>query len=238
MFPAAAGNAAECVTIARNGKATCVIVQADKATEPEKFAAKELAMFLKRVTGAEFPVVAELSVADSQASRVYVGWTGYAARQGIEASKLGEEEWVIRTIDDDLVLTGGRPRGTMYAVYEFLEDHVGCHWLDRKTEVIPSKPMLEVGPLNIQAKPHFWQRQLHSPTGSPDDHWLFLVRNRNYRYDFKGRAADNFFPKGAFSRISSPRTSIHSFWKFVNGKDWFETHPEYFRWSAGSEFRR
>jgi len=57
-----------------------------------------------------------------------------------EASALGEEEWVIRTIGNDLLLTGGRPRGTMYAVYEFLEDHVGCHWLDRKTDVIPAKP--------------------------------------------------------------------------------------------------
>ena len=117
--------------------------KADKATEPEKFAAKELAMFLKRVTGAEFSVVAEQSSTDDRANRIYVGWTEYSARRGIDASKLGEEEWVIRTIGDDLVLTGGRPRGTMYAVYEFLEDHVGCHWLDRKTEVIPSKPTLE-----------------------------------------------------------------------------------------------
>ena len=228
MLQTAVGNAADGVTIARNSKAACVIVQADNATESEKFSAKELATFLKRVTGAEFSVVAEPSLTDDRASRIYVGWTGYAARLGINPSTLGEEEWVIRTIDDDLVLTGGRPRGTMYAVYEFLEDHVGCHWLDRKTELIPSKPTLEVGPLDIQAKPHFWQRQLHSPTGSPDDHWLFLVRNKNYRYDFKGRDADNFFPKEAFSRLASPRTSIHSFWKFVNGNDWFETHPEYF----------
>ena len=57
-------------------------------------------------------------------------------QNGIDCEKLGEEEWVIRTVGDDLILTGGRPRGTMYAVYEFLEDYVGCHWLDRKTEVV------------------------------------------------------------------------------------------------------
>lgn len=221
------------ITVARDGGATYAIVQADNATEPEKFAAKELATFLTRVTGGEFPVVAEQSLTDDRASRIYVGWTGYAARQGIDTSKLGEEEWVIRTIGNDLVLTGGRPRGTMYAVYEFLEDYVGCHWLDRKTEVIPWEPTLEFGPLDIRAKPHFWQRQLHSPTGSPDDHWLFLVRNKNYRYDFKGRAADSIFPKGAFSRISSPRTSIHSFSTFINGKDWFDSHPEYFSLVSG-----
>ena len=224
----ASAESQERVTLARAGKSSCVIVQADNATEPEKFAAKELATFLKRVTGAEFPVAAEQSLTDDRASRIYVGWTQYATRHDIDTSKLGEEEWVIRTIDDDLVLTGGRPRGTMYAVYEFLEDHVGCHWLDRETEVIPSKPTLEVGSLDIRAKPHFWQRQLHSPTGSPDNHWLFLIRNKNFRYHMKGRAEGTFFPKGAFSRTASPRTSIHSFSTFVSGKEWFDAHPEYF----------
>ena len=224
----ASAESQERVTLARAGKSSCVIVQADNATEPEKFAAKELATFLKRVTGAEFPVAAEQSLTDDRASRIYVGWTQYATRHDIDTSKLGEEEWVIRTNDDDLVLTGGRPRGTMYAVYEFLEDHVGCHWLDRKTEVIPSKPTLEVGPLDIRAKPHFWQRQLHSPTGSPDNHWLFLIRNKNFRYHMKGRTEGMFFPKGAFSRTASSRTSIHSFSTFVSGKKWFYTHPEYF----------
>ncbi len=218
----------EVIAIARDGKTDYTIVQSNRATEPEKFAVQELTTFLNRVTGAEFPVVTEVSLTGDNATRIYVGWTDHAARNGIDTTKLGEEEWVIRTIGDCLVLTGGRPRGTMYAVYEFLEDHIGCHWLDRKTEVIPSKPTLEIRPLNVQAKPWFWQRQLHSPTGSPDDHWLFLVRNKNYRYDFRGRAADRFFPKGAFSRISSPRTSVHSFSKFVNGKDWFDSHPEYF----------
>ena len=218
----ASAESQERVTLARAGKSSCVIVQADNATEPEKFAAKELATFLKRVTGGEFPIVKERSLTGNRASRIYVGWTEYAGRQGIDTSKLGEEEWVIRTIDDDLVLTGGRPRGTMYAVYEFLEDHVGCHWLDRETEVIPSKPTLEVGSLDIRAKPHFWQRQLHSPTGSPDNHWLFLIRNKNFRYHMKGRTEGMFFPKGAFSRTASPRTSIHSFSTFVSGKEWFD----------------
>jgi hypothetical protein len=135
----ASAESRERVTLARAGKSSCVIVQADIATEPEKFAAKELATFLKRVTGAEFPVVAEQSSTDDKANRIYVGWTGFAARHGIDATKLGEEEWVIRTVGDDLVLAGGRPRGTMYAVYEFLEDHVGCHWLDRKIRGNPVK---------------------------------------------------------------------------------------------------
>ena len=234
-----AANAAE-IRLASDGATEYQIVQSNRATDPEKFAVEELATFLDRVTGAEFPVVAGVSLtADvGDAKRIYVGWTDHAARNGIDTAKLGEEEWVIRTMGDDLVLTGGRPRGTMYAVYEFLEDQIGCHWLDRKTEVIPSKPTLEIGPLNVRAKPRFWQRQLHSPTGTPDDKWRFMIRNKNYRYDFRGRPNDSqgrrdFFPQGAFSRVASSRTGIHSFSTFVNGNDWFASHPEYFSLVGG-----
>ncbi len=41
----ASAESQERVTLARAGKSSCVIVQADNATEPEKFAAKELATF-------------------------------------------------------------------------------------------------------------------------------------------------------------------------------------------------
>lgn len=114
----------------------------------------------------------------------------------------------------------------MYAVYEFLEDHVGCHWLDRDTQVIPARPTLRIEPIDVQSKPWFWQRQLHSPTGTPDDEWRFMIRNKNYRYDLRGRR--DFFPQGAFQRVVSPHAAIHSFHAFVDGDDWFDTHPEYF----------
>ena len=125
--------------IAREGITQYTIVQSDKATEPEKFAVQELTNFLSRVTGASFPVVAESSLS-GKVRGIYVGWTKFAAQNGIDAAKLGDEEWIIQSVGENLVLDGGWPRGTLYAVYEFLEQQVGCHWLDRNTEVIPSKP--------------------------------------------------------------------------------------------------
>ncbi len=214
------------ITIALDGKSSCVIVRAKDAIEPEKHAAKELAHFLGRVAGATFTAVEE-SQASEETSRIYVGQTAFAAAQGIEFNRLGEEEWVIRTVGKHLILTGGRPRGTLYAVYEFLEDHIGCHWLDRRTEVVPSRASIRLGKLDVQSKPWFWQRAVRSPTGCPDDQWGFMIRNKNYRYDFRGRK--DFYPKGAFYRLHGPkRSAVHSFSQFVNAKDWFETHPEYF----------
>ncbi|MFC1454381.1 DUF4838 domain-containing protein [Verrucomicrobiota bacterium] len=218
--------------IARDGTTQYTIVQSDKATVPEKYAVQELTNFLSRVTGASFPVVAESKLA-GKTRGIYVGWTEYAERNGIDASKLGEEEWVIRTVGNNLILTGGRPRGTMYAVYEFLERQIGCHWLAYDSEVIPSKPTLKLGKLDIRGKPWFWKRKATDFTGVSDDKWRFLIRNKNYRSDFGGRA--DFFPRGAFYPLNGSPKKGHSFSYFVNAKDWFKTHPEYFSLDASGK---
>jgi hypothetical protein len=215
--------------LARDGKTVYSIIQAENATGPEKFAVQELANFLGRVTGASFPVTSESALSEKTRA-IYVGWTDYAARQGVDAAKLGEEEWIIRRVGKDLVLAGGRPRGTLYAVYEFLERQVGCHWLAEDTEVIPSRPVLALGKMDIQGKPCFWQRALSSHSVSSNARWLFLIRNKTYRYDFLGNT--NFFPAGAFYPLNgSPRVG-HSFSYFVNASNWFESHPEYFSLDA------
>ncbi len=218
------------VTLASGGTARHAIVVPDSEFEPERYAAGELAEFLQRVTGAAFPIVRESELAPGQPA-IYVGGTRYAAGQGIDEAKLGEEEWVIRTVKDNVVIAGGRPRGTLYGAFEFLEKHAGCLWLDARTEVIPSKPELVLGPINEQRKPRFWVRQVYSPTGTPDDKWRFKIRNKVYRMG--GRS--DFFPKGAFYEIEGSPGGNHTMSFYVNAKDWFATHPEYFSLNAKGE---
>jgi len=224
--------------LARDGRSEYAIVLGSQPTEVERFAARELTTFLARVSGAVLPVVSESDLSKSKgACGVYVGWTKVAANQGIDPAALAEEEWIIRTVGQDLILAGGRPRGTLYAVYEFLERPIGCHWLDRETEIVPRRPTLEVDALDVRAKPWFWIRHVSSPTGSPEDHWLFLVRNKNYRYDQPENFAElgDRFPRGAFSRLEGSPRKGHSFSCFVNAKDWYATHPEYFSLDAGGK---
>lgn len=212
------------LTIARDGKTQYTIVYADEATELEKKAVQELSHFLGRVTGASLPTVAESAVAEN-ARGIYVGWTKFAAQNGVKTARLGEEEWVIRAAGDNLILTGGRPRGTLYAVYEFLEQQVGCHWLARDTEIVPSKPTLQFPKPNIQAKPCIWMRDIYTtyhtmmPTGEmARRHSDFLLRNKH--------------SVGNHQVYGSPG-GCHTFFQYVNARDWFETHPEYFSLVGG-----
>jgi hypothetical protein len=207
------------LTIARDGKTQYTIVYADQATDLEKKAVQELSDFLGRVTGASLPATAESTIAASVRG-IYVGWTKFAARNGIETAQLGEEEWVIRGAGENLILTGGRPRGTLYAVYEFLEQQVGCHWLARDTEIVPSKPTLEFPKPKVQAKPSIWMRDIYTtyhtmmPTGEmAKRHSEFLMRNKH--------------SVGNYQVYGSPG-GCHTFFQYVNARDWFATHPEYF----------
>jgi hypothetical protein len=214
--------------LASNDQAALPIIVPNDASGAEKFAAEELRTFLSRVTGADFVLTAE----DGSAAvpGIYVGWTSFARNRGIDFRQLGEEEWIIRTADDSLILTGGRPRGTLYAVYEFLEKQVGCHWLDERVEVIPDRRDLLVPPLDVRDVPVFWLRYVSDPRGSARDHWLFLLRNKNYRYDQPQNfhKTDKTFPPDAFYQLTGTPRNVHTFSNFVNAKDWFQSHPEYF----------
>lgn len=214
---------ASALTLAENGATRYQIVLAADATEPEQFAAEELVTYLEQVTGAALPVVAQ-AVEGSPA--IYLGWTSFAKAQGIALAELGEEEWVLRTVGDSLIITGGRPRGTLYGVYEFLEEVVGCHWLDPDTEIVPDRPTLEIDSLGIRAKPQFWQRWLMSGEGVPDAKWRFRIRNHNYNYNFRGRM--DFYPQGAFYPQYGAPGIGQNVWLYVDAKTHFGEHPEYY----------
>ena len=127
----------------------------------------------------------------------------------------------MRTIGDDLVLVGGRPRGTLYAVYRFLEDVVGVRWWSPFEEFTPRRPNLEIAALDRQGKPRFNYRdicQLYA-----DDDGRFAARNR-----INGRA---FGPSGAKYGTGvyyGPPNGVHTFYLYLPPQEYFDKHPEWF----------
>ncbi len=170
--------------LARDGEARAVIVRAAQAAPAERTAVKELAAYLRRIAGAKFQVLDEPRVGPNRPA-IYVGWTAFAASHGVDFAALGEEVSVLRTIGRGLILTGGRPRGTLYAVYIFLEDALGCRWYTAFAEKIPQRPTCAAPHLDRRVRPAF---ALRDPcTNLPSRDWsdeqkkaflLFNVRNR------------------------------------------------------------
>ncbi len=215
------------ITLAQNGAAEYAIVTAAEPTLAEQTAARELAECLGKVTGAEFKTVTE-AAAEKPSKAIHLGWTAFAAGQGLDGAKLGPEEWVVKTFGDALVITGGRPRGTLYGVYDFLENQVGVHWLDRGAEVAPKRPTLTVGPLDRRAKPAFRMRNNY-PTRLDEGEMRFRVRNRqNYHGANVGDLPTRFFDSyGGREFIGGPY-HCHNFSLYVPVGKYAAEHPEYY----------
>jgi hypothetical protein len=177
-------------TLAAAGGTPYVVTLADDATPPERNAANELATYLKQVTGAAFAIVAPSAAAGRPVLAVGPG-AAKALAPDLDLSKtgdkgLGEDGIVIKTMPPHLVLTGaaGSKRGTLYAVYEFLERECGVRWWTPTEETVPSRPMLVVAPASTRYVPPFIYRDMmghafwHETTYRDVKLPLFAVRMR------------------------------------------------------------
>ena len=56
---------------------------------------------------------------------------------GFKTDEMGNEDLRIVIRDDNIAIAGGRPRGTLYGVYTFLEDYLGVRFLTAKFTHVP-----------------------------------------------------------------------------------------------------
>jgi len=94
----------------------------------------------------------------------------------IDFDDLGKEGFIIRTRSPHILIAGGRERGTLYGVYDFLEDVLGCRWFTHECSYIPSRSVITVGDLDITEKPAFIQQLLNARDASANPDWA--ARNR------------------------------------------------------------
>jgi len=203
------------LTIAENGMAKAVIVVAEDAPEPVQHAAAELADFLRQITGATFEM-AHASVAGE--SCLLVGpQAARLADVNFSTDGLGADGIVIHTVGDDLILAGGHPRGTLYAVYTFLEEHLGCRWWSSKVSTIPKKRTIAVDTLNVHYVPALEYRESFWYDAFDGD---WAVRNKcngnSERLDVK---------RGGKHRYEG---FVHTFYPLIPPDKYFEEHPEWF----------
>ena len=208
------------VTLAQRGQAMAAIVVEKGAPAPEVAAASELAACLKRVTGADFKIVPETDAPDGS-PRILIGQSNTVKTHlaGFDWESLGHDGIVIKTVGQDLILAGGRPRGTLYAVYTFLEDVVGCRWWTESAEHIPSLPKLEVPNLDVTHVP---------PFGYRESYWQ-PVNGRNpafaVRLKLNGNAQSIPADLGGHYTILG---WCHTWYQLLPPSKYFADHPEWY----------
>ncbi|MGO8747410.1 MAG: DUF4838 domain-containing protein [Thermoguttaceae bacterium] len=211
--------------LARDGKPVMPIILAADPIPAERAAAQELADYLTKITGGKFAVIAE-SEARSDIPSIFIGPTALAKKHGLDPTLWGPEQWAMRSVGEDLVLVGGRPRGTLYAVYRFLEDVAGVRWWSPFEEHVPKRPTLAIGVLDRQGEPGFRYRDIYLLYAN--DNGRFAARNRVNGQGFG--SLDASLGGGVYY---GPPNGVHTFYFYIPPKDYFAKHPDWFSLVGG-----
>jgi len=217
--PSVLGSSSGPLSIARNKTTSYAIVVAANATAPERSAAAELKRCLERSTGTTFKVVDDKAGARLK-RRILLGRSALVQKAlgKVDWTALGTDGIILRTVGQDLVLTGGRPRGVYYAVCEFLERVVGWRWWAEDGELAPTTPSLTVPPLSIVYTPKIVSREPHFylPNHSPE--WCAHNKANGHFNTIPAKLGGNLRILGW----------CHTFYALIPPQKYFASHPEWF----------
>jgi len=193
------------------------IVISMEASKPVQHAARQLQHFVDEICGVTLLIVDDSAPLAEPA--ILVGDSAHLRRScpSLEQNVFGAEEFVLRTVNESLVIAGGEPRGTLYAVYAFLRDHLGCRWFTKELSYIPKQDRIVIPPLDETYSPALTYRNLvDNDLMSPD--WCA----RNHVNGFSSEA-----DLGRGGKISHWQFG-HSFDSLIPPDRYFDSHPEYF----------
>ena len=202
--------------LVKNAKSSYVIVVSDNASPSEKHAASELQRFIYDVSGARLPVTNTGS--KLRAYFIAVGAQAASAFGAkVNTADLGDEGFTIKTIGHNIVIAGGKQRGTMYGAYTFLEDVMGCRWYTSNVSRIPKRSTIKLPLLNITQKPDFEYRCVQFP-----DTWDADWAARNKINGPSSAVDDERGGKITYGRFA------HTFDELVPASEYYNDHPEYY----------
>ncbi|MHB8994653.1 MAG: DUF4838 domain-containing protein [Armatimonadota bacterium] len=184
--------AQEPLVLARDGKALATIV-AKPGNTVSNLAAKELKSYLDRITGAQFTI----SASAEASPRIFIGDCPQARAAGLDVAPLKRDGYFRGVVGEDLYLLGrdaptaGKlavtsyfERGSLFAVYDFLEDVCGVRFIKAGPhgEVIPKAATLSVSRAMVREEPVFLDRSLVEfglPTANYPDRLLHVATSQD-----------------------------------------------------------
>jgi len=192
------------------------IVIADDAIPSEAYAAKEFQSHFELASGTKLPIVKTTSRPDLH---IFIG-PGKEMRRcalGFDANEFGGEDLRIVIRDNNIIIAGGRPRGTLYGVYTFLEDYLGVRFLTADHTYVPPVGKYRcIGPVD---------RFYHPPFNLRHIWYEELAQNPN----FAARVRINAIPQDPNLGGSTKLKVVgHTFLTQVPVSKYGKEHPEYY----------
>ena len=210
--------------LVRRRKAAYAIVLALDSSPAEWTGAEELRDHIREISGAELPIA--LEPYSDYPRAVAVGFNvGLPAPLREEAfGRLDAEELVIKPHGDTLLLAGGSPRATLYAVYEFLH-RLGVRWYSPDFTVIPRQQDIPLPSETLCYAPPVTGRTFAAGIRQ-DPAWM--ARNRVTSFAHWGPIG------GRYGGARAEGPDMHTVWRLVPTSV-LDEHPE---WAAEVDGQR
>ena len=208
------------ITLVADGITDYVIVRGENASAVELKAVSEFRKYMDAITGVTIPLVSDTEA--PAAKEIIIGKTNREPDGMFDRDKFGDDGFVIRTEGDTLYLVGGETRGTLYAVYEFLEAYMGCRFYTSEVEYIPTLTTvtLDRGIVDEQIP-----EVLFREVGWYDYFDADISAKRRVNFNSWGREIPAKY--GGVNRYVG-YMSGHTFSSLVPAAQYYDEHPEYF----------
>lgn len=213
----ACGLASAQTFLSQDGKSDYVIAVPETPSLVIQTAANELQSHLFKVTGSKLPIISNSQRPQGKPALV-IG----IDKPGFEFAGSPQDTIGIQFEGKDILLNGHPRRGSLYAVYTFLEDYVGIRWWTPEESFIPKKPTLSVEARNLKYTPAIRSRETFY-RGAFDE--IFAPRLKN---------------NGHFERIQPEmggHMSIigwcHTAYQFLPPDKYFNEHPDWYSLENG-----
>jgi len=209
------------LVLADHGQSRYTIVIAPEASATVRHAAQELADDLKQISGAALPVMSQ----KPRGLAIFVGAGPFlpSSFSQVRLDTLAEEAFVIRTDGGDVYLAGHDDRGTLYAVYSFLEDHLGARWYAPDATVLRPQDVVRVPDLNETQAPAFSYR-------NTDEAMVFGNGQWDAHLKLNGVNVPDQAELGGINRLFN---GAENFYSLVPPNRYFADHPDYYSLVGG-----
>ncbi len=194
-----------------------IIALAPDAVPAEATAARELQSFIAQMTGETLAIV---RTTQPEEAALWVGQSPeMASTLGVDDfTALAPDGIIVESAGPHLIVSGARPRGTLYAAYELLE-HWGVRFWTSQESDIPQRDALDYSGISLRYQPPFPIRDLyHAATvwGHPE----FAARMR-----VNGHTSSATAEYGGHESILG---FCHTFDQLLPAEELLGTHPEWF----------
>jgi hypothetical protein len=190
---------------------------------------------MSRIYPSSFIVKPETEASNTSPA-IYIGDTRFLKNNGVRTEVFAADDFIMKRVGSSLVLAGGSPRGTFYAVTQYLEKYCGVRWFTMfGEEYVPKRTVgLRIPNINSYIKPSFLDRDLMFPR------YTFWGWYKQFESLGKALAVNRINggagPMHIWSGVLPDslggyiwrNTVAHNIMDIIPPGQYFEKHPEYY----------